>query len=234
MNPYAVHRLSTSIRAAVRLRALWVSCIAWLLVLPSCAEHANPPVVFGGVAPSRTAVILSLRRFEVHFNRSIFATLRMHGHRINLVGQWITKPPPHFKFVALTELGTLAVELQRVKGRIVINHVAAEFPKRLARALGNDLYVALAAPAAAVHATHAISLHRHDAQVRVSNSGQWHGTLYFAATAGHLRLAQLTSRRGLVTIRYSHYHKGFDPGRLTILDADHGLELTLDFTGNVP
>ena len=235
MNHNAIDRAAITTKVPVLSRMLPAIGVVLSLVLAGCANwRTQPRAVFRGVAPSGDAVILSLQQLQTHFKRSIFATLRVHGHRINLVGQWITTPSPYFNFVALTELGTLAVQLQRLKGHTIIRHIAAEFPQTLAIALGNDLYMALAAPAVAARSSPVISLHRHDAQIRVTGSGNWHGALYFAGTAGHLALTRLTSKAGRVIIRYSRYHKSFQPGRLTILDTGHGLEMTLDFTGDVP
>ena len=234
MNHSGIHRLAITIGSSFRARFLWAGCMV-LSALAGCAYQTRPTaVVFRGAAPCRGAVIMSLRRFQTHFNRSIFATLRVHGRRINLVGRWSTIPPSHFKFVALTEMGTLAVELQRFNSRIIINHLAAQFPGTLARELGNDLYLALAAPARAARSSPVISLGRHHVQLPVSAPGLWHGTLYFSGAAGHLALTQLNAQRRRITIRYSRYRKGFQPGRLTILDSGQGFKLTLDFTGNVP
>ena len=176
----------------------------------------------------------SLQEFPVSFDRQLFATLHFRGQAINLVGRWRVKNPANFTFVAVSELGTLILDMDQTHGSPLIRHIAPQLSAAFARRFCRDLSFTLAAPVAGAKHLASIVIGGHTGKVVFDGPDLGHATLWFAGEKGHLRLAHLQSSSGSICIVYSRYRADGQPQRLILRDSRYNFRMTLDFTEKSP
>ena len=208
------------------------SRLAIAVVLAGCAARPFPAYhPLAGRAPRRQTVVQELKRFPRRVDRPFFASWRVAGRQIPLVGRLTGAPGGKLRITCISELGTLIFRAQATPAGVRILNLGSGIPSGPPTELARQLHLALAAPAIAAANSRAILRGNHEARLDCRDAAGNRYQFIFAGAAGRLRdcCVQLAAG-GKADFRYRHYDGCAMPAELRLRYRNPAGSCILDFT----
>ncbi len=206
--------------------------LAFAVILAGCAARPFPAYhPLAGRAPRRRTVVQALQRFPRRVDRPFFASWRVAGRSIPLVGRLTGAPGGKLRITCISELGTLIFRAQATPAGVRILNLGSGIPSGPPTELARQLHLALAAPAIAAANSRAILRENHEARLDCRDAAGNRYQFIFAGAAGRLRdcCVQLAAG-GEADFRYRHYDGCAMPAELRLRYRNPAGSCILDFT----